>query len=71
MRLTDTQMLNPLWSLLKKHYTERLAQLRSDNDNAALGEKESAALRGRIAEVKAFLDMDSPEPEQITISGLE
>jgi hypothetical protein len=71
MRLTDTQVLNPLWPLLKKHYVERLAQLRSDNDNAALGEKESAALRGRIAEVKAFLNMDSPEPEQITVSGLE
>jgi hypothetical protein len=71
MRLTDTQVLNPLWTLLRAHYTERLAQLRKDNDNLALTEKDSATLRGRIAEVKAFLEMDSPEPEQITVAGLE
>lgn len=71
MRLTDAQQTNPLWHVLRAHYAERLAQLRMDNDNTALTEKESAVLRGRIAEVKAFLDMDSPEPEQITVSGLE
>ncbi len=71
MRLTETQQTNPLWHALRAHYVERLAQLRTDNDNVALTERESAVLRGRIVEVRMFLDMELPEPEMITVSGLE
>jgi hypothetical protein len=70
MKLNDAQALNPLWQALRAHYTTRLAQLRMDNDNTALSEKETAVLRGRIAECRAILDMDSPEPEAITVQGM-
>jgi len=70
MRLNDAQALNPLWQALRAHYTARLSQLRTENDNPALSEKETAALRGRIAECRAILDMDSPEPEEISVQGM-
>lgn len=70
MKINETQATNPLWQALRAHYVERLARLRSDNDNAALSEHETAALRGRIAECKALLDLDSPEPEAITVQGM-
>ena len=70
MKINETQATNPLWQALRAHYVERLARLRTDNDNAALSEYETAALRGRIAECKALLDLDSPEPEMITVQGM-
>lgn len=70
MRITEAQATNPLWQALRRHYTERLAQLRMDNDNTALGDRETAVLRGRIAECRAFLDLDSPEPEAIRVQGM-
>jgi|688.fasta_scaffold00571_18 hypothetical protein len=70
MKITEAQSTNPLWQALRAHYTTRLAQLRMDNDNTALSEKETAVLRGRIAECRAILDMDSPEPEAITVQGM-
>lgn len=70
MRINDAQALNPMWQALRAHYTTRLAQLRIDNDNPALGDLETAVLRGRIAECRALLDMDSPEPDAITVQGM-
>ncbi len=70
MKINDAQALNPMWQALRAHYTARLAQLRIENDNPALSEKETTVLRGRIAECRALLDMDSPEPEAITVQGM-
>lgn len=70
MIITDAQATNPLWHALRAHYTARLAQLRAENDNPALSEKDSAVLRGRIAECKAFLSMDSQQTENITVAGM-
>lgn len=70
MKLTPAQTLNPLWQTLRSHYVMRLAQLRSENDSTTLSEKDTAVLRGRIAECKAFLDMDSPDPEVIQVQGM-
>jgi len=70
MRLTDAQQTNPLWQQLRRHYTDRLVQLQADNNNVALSEKDTAVLRGRIAECKALLEMDSPEPEEIRVGGM-
>ncbi len=69
MRLTEAQTTNPLWHALRKHYAERLAQLRMDNDNSRLSDISTAELRGRIDECKAFLAMESPEPE-ISVKGM-
>ena len=69
MKLTETQQTNPLWHALRTAYIARLAQLRVENDNPRLDAEQTAALRGRIAEVKMFIDMELPEPE-ISVSGL-
>lgn len=69
MRLTEAQTTNPLWHALRKHYAERLAQLRIENENLKLDAVATAALRARIDEVKQFLAMESPEPE-ISVSGM-
>jgi hypothetical protein len=70
MRLTEAQTTNPLWHQLRRHYTDRLTQLQADNSNPSLGEKDTAVLRGRIAECRALLEMDSPEPEEIRVGGM-
>jgi len=69
MRLSEAQITNPLWHALRKHYTERLMQLRIENENLKLDAVATAALRARIDEVKQFLAMESPEPE-ISVSGM-
>jgi len=69
MKLTEAQKTSPLWHALRAHYVARLTQLRTDNDNPALDEIATAALRARIDECKKFVDMDSTEPE-ITVSGM-
>ena len=61
MTLTDGEKLNPLWIKLEKHFTERLAELRSRNDSP-LSQLETEALRGRIAEVKAFIALGKDQP---------
>lgn len=55
------------WSEVQTHLNERLNDLRRDNDNAALTEVETAALRGKIAEVKRLIDLDNDRPE-VTVS---
>lgn len=69
MKLSEAQTTNPLWHALRAHYTERLQQLRIENDNARLSDTATAELRGRIDECKAFLAMESPEPE-ISVKGM-
>ena len=61
MILTEGDKLNPLWISIEKHYAARLEELRSKND-APLTELETASLRGRIAEVKAFLSLGKDKP---------
>lgn len=69
MRLSEAQTTNPLWHTLRKHYADRLMQLRVENENLKLDAVATAALRARIDEVKQFLAMESPEPE-ISVSGM-
>ena len=56
MTLTQEDRDNPLWLKLKAEYEARLAQLRSSNDKD-MGDTETAKQRGRIAEVKRFLEI--------------
>lgn len=69
MKLTESQLTNPLWHALRAHYTERLAQLRVENDNPRLDAVATAALRGRIDEIKMFIAMELPEPV-ISVSSM-
>jgi hypothetical protein len=51
----------PLWIALRQHYERRLHSLRSQNDSMTLDPIKTAELRGRIAEVKALLNLDKPD----------
>lgn len=60
MKLADFEKQNPVWLKLMDHYGKRLAQLRAQNDGQ-LSDMQTADIRGRIAEVKAFLALgDEP-----------
>ena len=50
-----------VWLKLKKHIGERLETLRAKND-ADQDERKTSRLRGRIAELKYLMALDSPAP---------
>ncbi len=60
--LTDVERNSVLWERLSAHYRMRLESLRAKND-ADLPEAETAKVRGRIAEAKAFLALGEEKPE--------
>ncbi len=53
--LLPTDLVSSTWLKIEKHLEERLNNLRAKNDNENLKEHETAAMRGRIAEIKAML----------------
>jgi len=55
MNLSKTDRLSPVWLAIKAHLESRLERLRLMNDNESLDAIQTAAIRGRIAEVKALL----------------
>lgn len=68
--LNDLERKSELWLKLKKHYEERLAQMRRKNDND-LNERDTAELRGRIKEIKELLDMERvPDPQEPPDTGV-
>ena len=50
-----------LWRDLMRHVEARIAELRQRND-ADQEDRATANLRGRIAELKALLALDKPDP---------
>ena len=56
---TDHERNTVLWTRLMDHLTTRLETLRRQNDGA-LDETQTAALRGRIQEIKALMALDKP-----------
>ena len=61
--LTDNDRASSLWQRLRAHLEDRLSQSRSRNDNEALTEQETAALRGRIRLLKSLIALgDDPRP---------
>jgi len=60
--LTDIEKQTAVWKKITEHLEERLADLRAQNDTSkSAGDTEK--LRGRIAEVKHLLGLDSKGPE--------
>ena len=59
--LTKGERLNPVWMALSRHLEERIAQLRMQNDGDK-DERETAKLRGRIAELKGILALAKDLP---------
>jgi hypothetical protein len=64
-KLTAEERYSPLWKKLMAHYNERLALLHRRNSALTLDPTETAATRGRIAEVQYLLSlaMETPEPQ--------
>jgi len=57
MKLTDEQLRSPMWLALRKEYERKLSVARKTNDSAK-SEVETAALRGKIIEIKELLRLD-------------
>lgn len=51
-----------LWQRLKKHLEHRRDVLRKKNDSPLLDERATAEVRGRLAQLKELLALDSPAP---------
>lgn len=62
MPLERHELDNPLWLKLKAHYEARLAELRIQNDSPNMTAEQTAALRGRIAEIKETLRLGEQLP---------
>jgi hypothetical protein len=54
--LSAVDRKSPVWRALCAHYTDRLAMLRAKNDSTQSAEQ-TEKLRGRIDEIKAFLNL--------------
>lgn len=63
-RLTLAEQTSPVWVRIKQHFEERLESLRIQNDNPALNELETSAIRARIAECKYMTGLDKELPVQ-------
>lgn len=61
--LSDGERSHPLWQRLEAHMKDQLGKLRAQNDKIQT-EAETAALRGRIAEVKRIISLGR-EPQVI------
>ncbi len=59
MQLTQSERDTPLFRKLKKHYEQRLADHRLENDKR-LNADDTARLRGMIAEDLYFLSLAEP-----------
>lgn len=57
--LTDRDRDSDLWRRILAHLNQSLDSLRKQNDSPA-GEVETAAIRGRITQLKALIALDKP-----------
>jgi hypothetical protein len=60
-KVTPLEANTPLWLAMRAHYERRLHKLRTENDTMTYDATKTAELRGRIAEVKALLNLDKPD----------
>lgn len=60
-RLKTHERGSEVWISLERHLTERLQTLRQQND-ANQTDESTAYLRGRIAEIKALLNLGKDQP---------
>lgn len=57
MKLTDEQLRSPMWLALRKEYERKLSVARKTNDSHK-SDVDTAALRGKIIEIKELLRLD-------------
>lgn len=60
--LTETEKREKVWQKLMEYWTYKLNLLRVSNDDAALGEFDTAFLRGKIACLKEMMNLDKAPP---------
>lgn len=60
--LSPIERQDPVWRKLRERMEQRVADLRRDNDNPHDAIK-TADIRGRIAELNAFLSLDREPPD--------
>lgn len=60
---TENEKLSALWQRLEPYLTQRVADLRSQNDGD-LTHEQTIKLRGRISELKALLALANTTPAQ-------
>ena len=58
-RPADHERQGQLWRDLMRHCEDRIAELRQRND-ADLDERQTANVRGRVAELKALIALGNP-----------
>jgi hypothetical protein len=56
--LNGADTTSSTWQKLRRHLTDRLNNLREENDSLKLTEVETAAKRGRIAQIVEILDLE-------------
>jgi hypothetical protein len=61
-RLADSDRATGLWQRLKAHLEDRLVAARLRNDDPALSETQTAALRGEVKTLKSLLLLDADRP---------
>ena len=61
IEISEVDKLTMLWQKLNTHFDQRLETLRLQNDKPQ-SEIETAALRGRIAEIKSFYELTKEYP---------
>lgn len=62
LEIYESDKQTSIWIKLNKHYQSKLDMLRRKNDQPQ-SEIETAMLRGKISEIKAFLDLTKELPE--------
>lgn len=63
--LTEAERRSVLWRKITRHAEARIAELRGNNDAISLSERDTAAIRGRIGELKNLLALgEDPATEE-------
>ena len=62
IEINEVDKLTSLWQKLNTHFDQRLATLRLQNDKPQ-SEDQTAAIRGRIAEIKSFYELTKEYPQ--------
>ena len=61
-RLSQNDLMNPLWLRIAEHLEFQLAKLRAENDDIALDEMQTAMKRGNIQFLRQFLALGKIPP---------
>lgn len=61
--ITEADRRSPVWRKIEKHIEARMTELRGNNDAISLAERDTAVIRGRLAELKNLLALGTATEE--------